>query len=315
MKKRIFFVILGFILVALTSCINISNDTALVTYDLGNGVVETRVLKIGDEMSYPELPNIDNYAHIGWFYDKEGKMPVGDGVKVYSDTTVYSLWMYDYAGVTNQIFADQIKINVTVMATSYNMRFGFVNGEVTSTGSGVIFDEDASYYYCLTNHHVAEKKDGYDNLTIKIEDCYGVEHEAMLKYSNSSYDLAVVRFKKGDTELRVAELALTPADIGDIVINLGQPEGLKNAVTYGHVVAYNQLGDSLDGNEESDVEFEVMWQNAPINHGSSGGAVLNDELKLVGINFAAGEDASQEMLYAFSIPVDRVREFIAEYKS
>ena len=315
MKNRLLAVLLLILLFSFCSCFAFPKDEISVTFDLGNGTKETRIIKTNEPIVYPSLPTIENYAHVGWFYDSDGKRPVGENATLDADTTLYSLWMYDYAGVTNEICTDYIRMNLLIKATSFNTRFGLVVSELTSVGSGVIFAEDASYYYCLTNQHVAEKKSGYESIEISVEDCYGNEYGATVEYYDSSYDLAVLRFRKGKNELRVATLADVQCDVGDIVINLGQPEGVKNAVTYGHVTGYDKLVSSIDGKEKSDVDFEVMCHNAPINHGSSGGAVLNDALELVGINFAVGEDADKKIIYAYSIPLDKIREFLKDYKA
>ena len=59
----------------------------------------------------------------------------------------------------------------------------------------------------------------------------------------------------------------------------------------------------------SNVRFDVMTHTAYINHGSSGGPLLNSELKVVGVNFAGSETAEK----GCAVPAEKVAEFLSAY--
>ena len=314
MKKALLFLLTISLMLALCSCSSLFLDDVTVVFDFGNGEKASVVMKEGEKISFPELPAIENYMHAGWFYDIEGENPVERDAVVSSDITIYSFWVYDYASATNQIFGDHIRMNVSIRTSCYNTLFGMRVDEVISNGSGVIFDEDDTYYYCLTNNHVTSKKDGHSYIELTVTDCYGNAAPATIEYFDASRDLSVLKFKKGQDVLCCAEFADKAPAVGEIVINLGQPDGLKNALTYGEVLKYATVDLSGEKNDEPKVDFDVMWHDAPMNHGSSGGAVLNDKLELVGVSFAVGHDSNGEFLCGFTIPYGELMSFINEYR-
>ena len=122
---------------------------------------------------------------------------------------------------------------------------------------------------------------------------------------SKEYDLAVLRIAKGDKALSVAPFALKDPVVGDFVISVGSPGGLNNAVTYGEVKSYGKF--NVDG---ALVSFEVGTHDAYIASGSSGGAVFNGSLEIIGISFAASADASGEFLVGAFVQISRVIEFL-----
>ena len=90
-----------------------------------------------------------------------------------------------------------------------------------------------------------------------------------------------------------------------MVVSIGSPNSQTNTVTYGRVI------DVLKANGEISLNFKVTYHTAIIGEGSSGGALLNGDLELVGINFAGY--ASEGLGNGLSVPVSKVLEFIAPY--
>ena len=60
----------------------------------------------------------------------------------------------------------------------------------------------------------------------------------------------------------------------------------------------------------SNVKFEVYRHDAPINSGSSGGAILDYNYNIIGINYASSTDANGKFLNAFAVPIEKVKEFL-----
>ena len=127
---------------------------------------------------------------------------------------------------------------------------------------------------------------------------------------SEEYDLALLCFRYNPTDKHMLEEIGIGEDpkVHDYVVALGTPSGLKNAITYGSVLEYGQI---KAGDDESlkKVKFDVVIHNAPLDHGSSGGARLNTGGYLVGINFAGYNDGT----YGCSIPISKVLEFLNVY--
>jgi S1-C subfamily serine protease len=208
----------------------------------------------------------------------------------------------DYKELTNDIFTKYIEMNVSIMTNHKN-----VTETYDSQGSGVIFKEDRFYYYCLTNAHVVETNPSHPITTYTVIDCYGTEHIGAVIHSDSSYDLAVVKFHKGKEPLYVAEFSSADPLIGEDVIILGTPNGLINSVTYGDVVEY----DTVEMSEgEDNIAFPVIWHDAPMWEGASGSVLLNTEMNIVGINFAVSTDDSDRFILGYAISVTKVMEYL-----
>ena len=216
----------------------------------------------------------------------------------------------DYKEITNDIFTKYIEMNVTVITTHQSQ-----SATYTSQGSGVIYKEDKYYYYCLTNAHVVDPDPDYPNTSYVVTDCYRESHMAILLNSDRTYDLAVIKFQKGEEPLCVAELANRDPLAKEDVIILGTPNGLVNSVTYGDVYKYGTVGmTDEDGKDDTTVEFPVIWHNAPMWDGASGSVLLNTDMKLVGINYAVSVDDDGYFVFGYAISVSKVREYLEKYK-
>ena len=101
-------------------------------------------------------------------------------------------------------------------------------------------------------------------------------------------------------------LAGEDCGVGSLVASLGSPNSQQNTITLGKVY----MVDSCHG--EITLNFPVVYHTALIAHGSSGGALLNDELELVGVNFA-GYSQDKSFDNGLSVPVSKLREFLSRY--
>lgn len=161
------------------------------------------------------------------------------------------------------------------------------NGNTIATGSGVVAFENN---IVLTNAHVVE--DNY-KLEVVSENNTKYKVEGIIAY-NKKKDIAILKLvnSKGLKALSVKE----KIKVGDEVVAIGSPLGLKNTVSDGILSGYFQ--DSI----------EVYQHTAPISSGSSGGALFDNKGNLVGITYASINGGQNLNL---AIPI---AEFKKEYK-
>ena len=161
--------------------------------------------------------------------------------------------------------------------------------ELQSLGSGVILSANG---YIITNKHVV---DNPDQILVALQD--GAIFDALLVGSDPLTDLAVLKI---DAE----NLPVIPINtrrvthVGDVVLAIGNPYNLGQTVTQGIISATGRVGLSSTRRQN------FLQTDASINSGNSGGALINTEGELVGINtlsFSAGQGLNSEGL-SFAIP-------------
>jgi serine protease Do len=162
-------------------------------------------------------------------------------------------------------------------------------------GSGVIMTQDG---YIVTNHHVI---DDADEILVDIPSQDDKEYTATVVGTDPQSDLAILKIDT--TQLPSATLGDSDKiEVGDIVIAIGNPFGLGQTVTQGIISA---LGRNLKISRESFHDF--IQTDASINQGNSGGALLDAEGRLIGINTAIGSPTGGNVGIGFAVPVNIVR--------
>jgi Do/DeqQ family serine protease len=166
-------------------------------------------------------------------------------------------------------------------------------------GSGVIVRQDG---YILTNNHVV---DGAEKVTIELRD--GRTLEADVVGTDAPTDLAVLKVDAADLKT----LPLGDSDevrVGDVVLAVGNPLGIGQTVTMGIVSA---TGRSTGGNGSGGYE-DFIQTDAPINRGNSGGALVNTEGELIGINSQILSPSGGNIGIGFSIPANMARHVMSQ---
>lgn len=173
----------------------------------------------------------------------------------------------------------------------------------TYIGSAVIVDYDATNYYALTCAHCLTRDEGFLYRKIHAIDAFGNEYTASPVVIDEAIDLAYISFRAEYTldELEIIDLSDGTLEVGDTVISIGSPHGLSQVVTVGEFIGYH---------ETALVDFLTINHSAIIGGGSSGGALLNADLELVGINFAGLDD--EEYSNGYAIPIEKVLEFLEQ---
>lgn len=156
-------------------------------------------------------------------------------------------------------------------------------------GSGVIID--AIKGYVLTNNHVISDA---QKISVQLND--GREFEAKLIGSDDQSDIALLQIQKAS---HLTQIAIADSDklrVGDFAVAVGNPFGLGQTVTSGIVSALGRSGLNLEGLEN------FIQTDAAINRGNSGGALLNLNGELIGINTAILAPGGGSVGIGFAIP-------------
>lgn len=160
-------------------------------------------------------------------------------------------------------------------------------------GSGVIISTDG---YILTNHHVI---DGAEQIKVDLNDNRTLD--ARVIGSDPLSDLAVLKIDASNLPV----LALGDSDkvrVGDVVLAIGNPLGIGQTVTMGIISAKGRQTGLSSGNFE-----DFLQTDAPINQGNSGGALVNTNSELVGINSQILSPSGGSIGIGFAIPSNMAR--------
>ena len=145
-----------------------------------------------------------------------------------------------------------------------------ISKKSSSLGSGVIFSSNG---YILTNQHVIGNESS--NITVELLD--GSKTQAKIVGIDKETDLAVLKIEPESIDLPVIEIGNSDTLlIGDIVLAVGNPYGLGQSVSMGII--------SATGREFNNPYSNYLQTDASINKGNSGGALIDTQGKLIGIN-------------------------------
>ncbi len=171
------------------------------------------------------------------------------------------------------------------------------------TGSGVIISPDG---YIITNHHVIENS---SEVIITTND--NREYEAEIIGSDEVTDVAVLKINSNEKFEYILFGDSENSEIGQWVLAVGNPYNLNSTVTAGIISS-----KSRDLNEYDQVNQSFIQTDAAVNVGNSGGALVNINGELIGINTAIQSMTGGFVGYSFAIPSNIVRkifEDILEY--
>ena len=310
------------LLICGVSCAGQEQEEVFTVEYFADGVsIGQQTVKKGSTVTPPAAPSKDNYIFSGWTTDANGYFDFTLNTPVESDLTLHAKYSLDAVKLMNTVTTATIRGTVKVIANFYNKFLFTKMDEYTQTGSGVIFGSYASgRLLVLTNCHVAVDKNGRSYVDYQVMDYQGNVYAATVVDDPSapgpakdpSYDLACLSFDPGQAQFPLIPMAELDPEVGTDVVSVGYPGGQANAVTIGKVRRYESITLENSVPECSNVTFPVAAHSAVIDQGSSGGALLDANLKLVGINYATST-VNPEFNNGFAIPISKVREFLEKY--
>lgn len=220
----------------------------------------------------------------------------------YSDTAVYA---------ANKILPSIVGIEVEYNVNSLTSMFSRQTQTTTATasGSGIIISEDG---YILTNNHIvaSSSSESYyevseaTKITVTL---FGDEnkYEAKIIGTDEQTDLAVIKVDK--TGLSKAEFADSDnIKVGEFAMAVGNPLGMQSSITCGVISAVNREVTDSDGKK-----FTLIQTDAAINAGNSGGALVNSEGKVIGVNTLKLSGTGIEGL-GFAIPINSTTDITSQ---
>lgn len=191
--------------------------------------------------------------------------------------------------VARKVIPSIVTVDVGTDSSGTFERFG--------SGSGVVLRADG---YIATNQHVVA---GAERVQVIFDN--GRIYEAEIVGADRRTDLAVVRIDA--TGLVPIELGSTDgAEIGQLAIAVGSPLGLEGgpSLTVGVISAFGR--QVRTGSAAEDILFDMLQTDAPIIQGSSGGALVDGQGRLLGITSAIGVSSAGPEGIGFAIPTELV---------
>jgi serine protease Do len=179
-----------------------------------------------------------------------------------------------------------------------NSPHGGGSGIERGLGSGVIVDANGDI---LTNHHVV---DGAEQITVEMPN--RKTYSAKLIGSDAPSDLAVLKIEASS----LPTLSLGNSDqvrVGDVCLAIGNPLGIGETVTAGIISAKSRATGLSDGSFE-----DFLQTDAPINQGNSGGALVNTNGELIGINSQILSTTGGNIGIGFAIPSNMAKTVMAQ---
>jgi putative serine protease PepD len=198
----------------------------------------------------------------------------------------------------NAIYRNNYK-GVVEITVSTNPSSGF--GSAQAEGSGWVYDQAGDI---VTNQHVVDNAE-----SIKVTFWNGKTYDAHLVGSDASTDLAVIKVDAPASMIHPLELGDSSAlQVGDGVVAIGSPFGLQETVTSGIVSALHRSMTSPSNFTISD----SIQTDAAINHGNSGGPLLNTAGDVVGVNSQIAGNSGGNEGVGFAIPSNTVRVVVTQ---
>jgi putative serine protease PepD len=188
-----------------------------------------------------------------------------------------------------------VEINATQGASNSPFPGGAQSGGIAQ-GTGFIYDTKGDI---VTNDHVIS---GSSSVSVKLSD--GSTYKATVVGSDPSTDLAVLHIDAPSSKLAPLVLAdSSNVSIGDGVVAIGNPFGLDGSVTSGIVSALNR---EIVAPDNTPIEGAIQT-DAAINHGNSGGPLLDLQGNVIGITSQIQSDSGGNNGVGFAVPSNMVR--------
>lgn len=233
----------------------------------------------------PSTAVVSDSAVVSPIIDRGQQLIKDDRLRSFNHTKDFSL-------IVNRVVP--AVVNITgLSATNYRV----------SSGSGVIVSPEG---YIVTNHHVIE-----DATTLRITLYNKRKYDAEVIGMDTQTDLALIKINSPNLSTLPMGNS-NQLDVGEWVLAIGHPFNLTSTVTAG-IVSAKARNINILGDEYSIESF--IQTDAVVNPGNSGGALINAEGQLVGINTAILTKSGVSEGYSFAIPSNLVRKVITDLRA
>src|SRR5829696_2625284 len=186
-------------------------------------------------------------------------------------------------------------VEIAVTSSGQTTPFGDGQGSQQAQGSGFVYDTQG---HVITNQHVVDNAQ-----SVSVRFANGKTYPATVVGTDPSTDIAVIDVEAPASELRPLTLADSSAvEVGDGVIAIGSPFGLEQTVTTGIVSALHRQITAPNNFTIDD----AIQTDAAINHGNSGGPLLDLDGKVIGVNSQIESDSGGNEGVGFAVPSNTV---------
>ena len=215
------------------------------------------------------------------------QVPVGSSEPAASSSTLTAAQIYRNT--------HQSVVEITVGSTQVDPLGG--EQQQRGQGSGFVIDSDG---HIVTNDHVVE-----DANSVSVRFWNGDTYKAEVVGTDASTDLAVIKVDAPESVLHALTLADSSAvQVGSPAFALGSPFGLEESFTSGIVSALHRQIQSLNPGFTIN---DAIQTDAAINHGNSGGPLLDSSGNVIGVNAQIAGNTGANVGVGFAIPSDTVR--------
>ena len=223
-------------------------------------------------------------------------------------------------GITTEVLESNIVIVRRLEETNGNV----THVSYSSGASGVIFDSENDTYYALTAYHVVMNCENTDLFVlpygsptyseysknndsyVSYEMYYGQFRNPQLVYFDEECDLAVIKFKS-NKKMNVLSICEKNPQYKERIAVISNPMGERFLCTYGTI---NSKKYYIFNSNDGLLPVNTYKHSAYENYGSSGSAVLNSEMQIVGINIGGGTDFMQRFKFGAMVPCEMICEFL-----
>jgi serine protease Do len=209
----------------------------------------------------------------------------------------------DYLSGFEKRSVDLYREVLPTVVTIYTKRKIYLPGkqkQQQTLGSGVLISPEC---HVLTAAHVV---DNADEIIVKTYD--GVKRKAVLLFSETSADIAMIKLVTPEPDLKHATLGDSDAlAVGQIAFAVGSPYGLENSFSVGHISGFRDFNRLYDGM----IQAEFIQTDAAINSGNSGGPVFNSRGEVIAIasRILSASGGSQGL--GFAVTINTAKQLLA----
>lgn len=236
-----------------------------------------------------------------------------------------------YEDLDRRMLSSAMSANICIVRREEAERGNVTEYSFSLGASGVIFDKKRGIYYALTANHVVEKKEKDDSVKAtfiiqpygsapyfksdssgnsSIAEYYDGFPTARVEYSDEKSDLAVISFYASE-DFQALPLAGTAALSGDRVAVVSNPDGERFVRSFGKILSDESVVFSAGDGRSDNMAIRHSAYTAP---GSSGSAVLNENMEIVGINIGGATDFMGRYRYSAMIPLRQIKLFLDNWR-